>query len=131
MLPQAGTRAKPVHKTVEKSAIDEDDSDTSDSDDVHERELREAGNEEHTVVLCVEVENSGESTLGFAVESVNVKVGGEGAQTRLIGWADATSGAPESVFPLLIGPELPVYMFLSLHINSLHFIFGEGKMEDV
>ncbi|KAJ7592385.1 TRAPP trafficking subunit Trs65-domain-containing protein [Mycena floridula] len=53
-----------------------------------ERERREAGNEERTVVLCVEVENSGESgsRVGFVVEDVEVSVTGEGAKTTLIGW---------------------------------------------
>ncbi|EKM54753.1 uncharacterized protein PHACADRAFT_29927 [Phanerochaete carnosa HHB-10118-sp] len=84
----------------------DDDSDSSDRDllDVHERELLEAGSEEHTVVLCVEVENGGESTAGFSVENVKVTVGGEGAQTRLIGWGETGLLQSDLVFPLLIGP---------------------------
>lgn len=44
-----------------------------------EKEKLEAGNEERTVVLCVEVENSGESGpgIGFEVEKVDVNIGGE------------------------------------------------------
>ena len=55
-----------------------------------ERERREAGSAERTVVLCVEIENSGESSIGagFVVEKVDVKIGGEGAKATLIGWGD-------------------------------------------
>ncbi|KAG6907317.1 hypothetical protein DXG01_009436 [Tephrocybe rancida] len=72
-----------------------------------ERERREAGNEERTVVLCVEVENTGESGagIGFMVEKVDVSIGGEGAKATLIGWGDGCfSGDVESkTFPLHIG----------------------------
>jgi hypothetical protein len=83
--------------------------DTIESDDVlDERERREAGNEERTVVLCVEVENSGESGrgVGFAVEAVDVKVGGEGAKTVLIGWEEGgfADSVEKGTFPLLVGP---------------------------
>ena len=67
-------------------------------------EEREAGNEERSVVLCVEVENSGESDTGFSVEHVEVTVGGEGATSRLIGWGAGFEGSPEkSIFPLQLG----------------------------
>jgi hypothetical protein len=67
-------------------------------------EEREAGNEERSVVLCVEVENSGESGTGFSVEDVEVSVGGEGATSRLIGWGAGTDESPEtSIFPLQLG----------------------------
>ncbi|KAF8064977.1 TRAPP trafficking subunit Trs65-domain-containing protein [Lyophyllum atratum] len=72
-----------------------------------ERERREAGNEERTVVLCVEVENSGESGsgIGFMVEKVDVSIGGEGAKATLIGWGDGCFGADveAKAFPLRIG----------------------------
>ncbi|KAG6872560.1 hypothetical protein C0995_008833 [Termitomyces sp. Mi166 len=72
-----------------------------------EREKREAGNEERTVVLCVEIENSGESgdSIGFMVEKVEVSIGGEGAKVTLIGWGDGCfSGDVEAkTFPLHIG----------------------------
>ncbi|KAF5384434.1 hypothetical protein D9615_003460 [Tricholomella constricta] len=72
-----------------------------------ERERREAGNEERTVVLCVEVENSGESGsgIGFMVEKVDVSIGGEGAKATLIGWGDGCLNADveKETFPLLIG----------------------------
>ncbi|KAF8872472.1 hypothetical protein BD779DRAFT_1385913, partial [Infundibulicybe gibba] len=71
-----------------------------------ERDRREAGNEERTVVLCVEVENSGDSGsgVGFAVEKVDVKVGGEGASVTLIGWGKGgfTKHAEKTTFPLRI-----------------------------
>lgn len=105
MLPQPGTRKPRKDKAGAKGASDSSDEDDMDPESIHERELREAGAEEHTVILCVEVENSGESSAGFAVESVKVTVGGEGAQTRLIGWGESASDEPESIFPLLIGPE--------------------------
>ena len=70
-------------------------------------EEREAGNSERTVVLCVEVENSGESgpTMGFSLERLDVKIGGEGATTRLIGWGECAfdSNTENHIFPLLIG----------------------------
>lgn len=74
----------------------------SDSDeDEWERERKEAGNDESTVVLCVEIENSGESGMGFTVESVDVNISGSGAKTTLIKWGPEEN--PESqVFPLLI-----------------------------
>ena len=55
-----------------------------------EESRREAGNEERTVVLCVEVENSGESGagVGLRVESLEVCIGGEGARAFLFGWGD-------------------------------------------
>ncbi|KAF7980356.1 hypothetical protein HWV62_38801 [Athelia sp. TMB] len=67
-----------------------------------EDERREAGNEERTVVLCVEVENSGESGpgVGFAVEKVEVNVGDEGATATLIGWDDEGC---QGVFPVRVG----------------------------
>lgn len=68
---------------------------------------REAGNNERTVVLCVEVENSGESGLGigFSVEKVDVNIGGEGASVKLIGWGEGAFEAEVEAhtFPLLIG----------------------------
>ena len=71
-----------------------------------ERERREAGNEERTVVLCVEVENSGESGagVGFAVEKVDVDIGGEGARATLVGWGEGlvSKDAEAKTFPLLV-----------------------------
>ncbi|PPQ70667.1 hypothetical protein CVT25_010769 [Psilocybe cyanescens] len=73
-----------------------------------EQERREAGSEEKTVVLCVEVENSGDlgMTAGFMVEKVDVNIGGEGAKATLIGWGDSgfTPDAAKHTFPLRIGP---------------------------
>ncbi|KAG6833284.1 hypothetical protein H0H87_009459 [Tephrocybe sp. NHM501043] len=72
-----------------------------------ERERREAGNEERTVVLCVEIENTGESgpDMGFVVETVEVSIGGEGAKATLIGWGEGSfNGNVEArIFPLRIG----------------------------
>ncbi|KAG5653181.1 hypothetical protein H0H81_001898 [Sphagnurus paluster] len=72
-----------------------------------ERERREAGNEERTVVLCVEVENSGDSGsgIGFMVEKVEVSIGGEGAKATLIGWGDGCfrDDVESKTFPLRIG----------------------------
>ncbi|KAG6826661.1 hypothetical protein H0H92_014934 [Tricholoma furcatifolium] len=72
-----------------------------------ERERREAGNEERTVVLCVEIENSGESgaNIGFMVEKVDVSIGGDGAKATLIGWGDGcfTGNVEAKMFPIRIG----------------------------
>ncbi|TFK31772.1 TRAPP trafficking subunit Trs65-domain-containing protein [Crucibulum laeve] len=73
-----------------------------------ERERREAGNEERTVVLCVEVENSsdGGAGVGFEVEKVDVSIGGDGAKATLIGWGDEafSPDAAKGTFPLKISP---------------------------
>ncbi|KAI9571173.1 TRAPP trafficking subunit Trs65-domain-containing protein [Boletus coccyginus] len=70
-------------------------------------EEREAGNSERTVVLCIEVENSGESgpAMGFSLERLDVKVGREDVTTRLIGWGERAfdSVTENHLFPLLIG----------------------------
>lgn len=80
---------------------------TDDDDDDSDAQEREAGNNERTVVLCVEVENSGESGsgVGFSVERVDVKIGGEGASAKLIGWGEGAFEAEVEthIFPLLIG----------------------------
>ncbi|EDR01192.1 uncharacterized protein LACBIDRAFT_312497 [Laccaria bicolor S238N-H82] len=73
-----------------------------------ECEQREAGSVEQTVVLCVEIENSGQSGIGtgFVVGKVDVKIGGEGARAMLIGWGHNgfSSDVVEKTFPLRIGP---------------------------
>ncbi|KAG9012542.1 hypothetical protein FRB90_006645 [Tulasnella sp. 427] len=71
-----------------------------DSDDSDER--KDAGNEEKTVILSVEVENVAESRRGFEVEKVDVTVGGEGAKATLIGWGEhgPGKGDAEALFPL-------------------------------
>ncbi|KAF9045381.1 TRAPP trafficking subunit Trs65-domain-containing protein [Panaeolus papilionaceus] len=72
-----------------------------------ERARKEAGSEEKTVVLCVEIENAGDlgSTAGFMVEKVDVVIGGEGAKATLIGWGEDcfSANAAKSTFPLRIG----------------------------
>ncbi|KAG0700370.1 TRAPP trafficking subunit Trs65-domain-containing protein [Suillus ampliporus] len=77
------------------------------NDDDSDAQEREAGNNERTVVLCVEVENSGESGpgIGFSVERVDVKIGGESASAKLIGWGEGAFEAEVEThtFPLLIG----------------------------
>jgi hypothetical protein len=104
MLPLPGTKTTKKSRKTLPAKTDDSDSD-SDPLDMQKRELREAGNEEHTVVLCVEVENGGESSAGFCVESVKVTVGGEGAQTRLVGWGESGFLESDLVFPLFIGPH--------------------------
>ena len=84
------------------------DQDADDHDDFESgNEEREAGNSERTVVLCVEVENSGDSgpAMGFSLERLDVKIGGEGATTRLIGWGESAfdSDVENGLFPLRIG----------------------------
>ncbi|KIO22964.1 hypothetical protein M407DRAFT_215657 [Tulasnella calospora MUT 4182] len=72
-----------------------------DEDDL-EDERRDAGNEEKTVILSVEVENVAESGRGFEVEKIDVTVGGEGAKATLIGWGEhgPGKGNAEDLFPL-------------------------------
>lgn len=75
------------------------ESSVSSAGDIQEwgRERREAGNDESTVVLCIEIENSGESGMTFVVEAVNVIISGQGAKTTLIRWGDS-----QNIFPLPI-----------------------------
>ncbi|KAI6033223.1 TRAPP trafficking subunit Trs65-domain-containing protein [Pisolithus orientalis] len=69
----------------------------------------EAGNSERTIVLCIEIENSGEydSDVGFSLERVDVKIGGDGAITKLVGWGEAArhSNSDERTFPLFLKPK--------------------------
>ncbi|KAF8840724.1 hypothetical protein BDN67DRAFT_951143 [Paxillus ammoniavirescens] len=92
-------------KDLSGSEGTEEDIDNSDFESGNEE--REAGNSERTVVLCVEVENSGESgsAIGFSLERADVKIGGEGATARLIGWGEDAfrSDIEDHLFPLLIG----------------------------
>ncbi|KAG9316779.1 TRAPP trafficking subunit Trs65-domain-containing protein [Chiua virens] len=87
------------------SSASETDQDAYDGDDFEDE--REAGNSERTVILCVEVENSGESgpVVGFSLERLDVKIGGEGATTRLVGWGEGAfrTNTEERLFPLRIG----------------------------
>ena len=62
-----------------------------------DRERREAGSDESTVVLCIEIENSGESGMTFVVEALDVFISGQGAKTTLIKW-----GGSQNLFPLPI-----------------------------
>lgn len=73
-----------------------------------EGERREAGSEERTVVLSVELGNGsssgGPGSTGFSVEGVDVTVGGEGAKANVIGWGEQGLYQSNNVFPLLLGP---------------------------
>jgi len=73
-----------------------------------EDERREAGSEERTIVLSVELANgspfSGPGSTGFNVEGIDVTVGGEGAIANLISWGQENYDKNKSIFPLLIGP---------------------------
>ncbi|KAJ6628896.1 TRAPP trafficking subunit Trs65-domain-containing protein [Mycena sp. CBHHK59/15] len=81
---------------------------SADEDADEEWDRLEAGTDERTVVLCVEVENSGESGrgVGFEVERVDVKIGGvddAGARAVLVGWGVANGKGGNSVFPMRVG----------------------------
>jgi hypothetical protein len=57
-----------------------------------------AGQAEHTVVLCVELEHPGEAPEAFLVEAVEVAIGvGGGARVRLLPWCEKS---PQEIFPL-------------------------------
>ncbi|KAI1783130.1 TRAPP trafficking subunit Trs65-domain-containing protein [Ganoderma leucocontextum] len=91
--------------------VNDVDSDASDSgsdleDDIlEEQEQREAGNEEHTVVLSVEVENlfagSSPGSHHIEVDHVDIAISGSGARASFIGWG----GHGPDVFPLQVGPR--------------------------
>ncbi|OSX65862.1 hypothetical protein POSPLADRAFT_1131738 [Postia placenta MAD-698-R-SB12] len=115
----------------------------NDEDEIRAREQREAGNEEHTVVLSVEIENLFEdvSTAGipkysFEVQRADVSVSGTGAKTALVGWGDR-----EDVFPVRIGPREQVNLLYAVSFLRSpevdEFAFsgapgsGTGKRESV
>jgi hypothetical protein len=57
-----------------------------------------AGQEEHTIMLCVELEHAGEAPEAFLVEAVDVAIGvGGGARVRLLPWCEKPS---QEIFPL-------------------------------
>ena len=96
------------HVLLPKTNTSESDQGVYGHDDFdNNNEEREAGNSERTVVLCIEVENSGESgpNMGFALERLDVKIGGEDATTRLIGWGEGAFDLDieSHLFPLRIG----------------------------
>lgn len=64
--------------------------------------VQEAGSEESTVVLCLEVMNNGESDAGYAIESVGVDVSGEDAKIQLISWGEGGFSDATSIFPLSV-----------------------------
>lgn len=64
-------------------------------------EDEEAGGEERTVMLSIELENSPEAGTGFVVENIQVTVSGEGANANLIGWGDHLQNG-NGVFPLTL-----------------------------
>ncbi|OCH88177.1 hypothetical protein OBBRIDRAFT_108754 [Obba rivulosa] len=98
------------------------------------REQREAGSEEHTVVLCVEVENafssdptthsfndspegSGNDSFGFMLDRAEVLVSGIDSRTVLVGWgedliADSTDDA--KMFPLRLAPREQVNLLYAV-----------------
>ncbi|KAJ7167476.1 TRAPP trafficking subunit Trs65-domain-containing protein [Mycena filopes] len=90
------------------------------ADEETDEERLEAGTDERTVVLCVELENSGDSgrTVGFEVERVEVKVGGSddsGARAVLVGWgSDGVKDCRRSVTIGIFGrPYLTSYSYPS------------------
>ncbi len=64
----------------------------------------EAANEESTVVLSVEIQTSDDIETGFAIENVNVVVGGDGAKLRLISWGEKGLSNADGIFPILMRP---------------------------
>ncbi|KAI0743068.1 TRAPP trafficking subunit Trs65-domain-containing protein [Daedaleopsis nitida] len=117
LLPQNPPAGK-VHKPRKVDDPGASDSDSDLEDDIlEEREQREAGNEEHTVVLSIEVENlfSGSSAPGvasyhFEVDRVDVSISGTGARASFIDW----SGDPSGVFPLQVGPREQVNLLYAV-----------------
>jgi len=72
--------------------------------DTSQEDRDKIGGEERTVVLCVEIENSGESgqDIGFEVENVEVVISGGEAKATLITWGQESFTSQENVFPLQI-----------------------------
>ncbi|KAH9932553.1 uncharacterized protein B0H18DRAFT_1115799 [Fomitopsis serialis] len=110
LLPRNGQKKRKVIST--NGTTDEDE----DEDDVETREQREAGNEEHTVVLSVEIENTFPDipvptipNYSFEIERADVTVSGTGAKTVLVAWGDAAD-----VFPVRIGPNEQVNLLYAV-----------------
>ncbi|EMD33815.1 hypothetical protein CERSUDRAFT_98362 [Gelatoporia subvermispora B] len=119
----------PMGKKIRKSALDHPPATTASMEDEDDeeaarraREQREAGSEEHTVVLCIEVENaftsdddgSGVSTeapqdsFGFTIDRAEIVVSGEDSRTTLVGWGETLIVDPEcdeGMFPLRLAPR--------------------------
>ncbi|KZT04225.1 uncharacterized protein LAESUDRAFT_728468 [Laetiporus sulphureus 93-53] len=90
--------------------------DSEDEEDEYAREQRETGNEEHTVILSVEIENSFPDTpadsllnFSFEIERADVTVSGTGAKTVLVSWGDN-----DTVFPLYIAPREQVNLLYAV-----------------
>lgn len=121
------------HKGQKKRKTNERDSD-DDDDDLESREQRESGNEEHTVVLSVEIENtfpdiptSTVPNFSFEVERADVTVSGTGAKTVLVGWGDNAD-----VFPVRIGPNEQVNLLYAVsflrtpEVDDMTTVSGTG-----
>ncbi|KAJ3503672.1 hypothetical protein NMY22_g18167 [Coprinellus aureogranulatus] len=106
-----------------------------------ERERREAGSAERTVVLCIEIKNSGgqeaQSGIGFMVESVDIKIAGEGAKTTLVGWGEdgLSADAAKTTFPLKLGPFSQVNLLYAVtflrspeQLDSFSFAKPDAKV---
>ncbi|TEB32777.1 hypothetical protein FA13DRAFT_1790473 [Coprinellus micaceus] len=106
-----------------------------------ERERREAGSAERTVVLCIEIKNSGgqetQNGIGFMVESVDIKIAGEGAKTTLVGWGKdgLSANAAKSTFPLKLGPFAQVNLLYAVtflrspeELDSFSFAKPDAKV---
>lgn len=110
LLPHKGQKKR---KAVTNGATSADD---SEDDDIESREQREAGNEEHTVVLSVEIENTFPDipsptipNYSFEVERADVTVSGTGAKTVLVGWGDDAD-----IFPVRINPNEQVNLLYAV-----------------
>ncbi|KAI0935207.1 hypothetical protein AcW1_008812 [Taiwanofungus camphoratus] len=122
LLPQDTPRMHGASNVDPEEDGDEGDNDDDDESTLRAREQREAGNEEHTVVLCVEIENAfpdrtlspsdpdSTPTYDFEVERADVTVGGTGARTVLVAWG--TDGT--DIFPLRIAPREQVNLLYAV-----------------
>ncbi|KAM5530360.1 hypothetical protein V8D89_015979 [Ganoderma adspersum] len=116
LLPQDVSNGKAQRsRRLHGANSDASDSDSDLEDDIlEEREQREAGNEEHTVVLSVEVENlfagSAPGSYHVEVDRVDVAISGSGARASFIGWG----GDGPNVFPLRVGPREQVNLLYAV-----------------
>ncbi|KAH6891793.1 hypothetical protein BKA70DRAFT_1085022, partial [Coprinopsis sp. MPI-PUGE-AT-0042] len=97
--------------------LPETEGSVADIDDVEkERERREAGSAERTVVLCIEIKNFGDHQIGFLIDSLSIKIAGDGAKTTLIGWGESglTAQAVKSTFPFKLGPLAQVNLLYAV-----------------
>ncbi|KAL5495454.1 hypothetical protein ACEPAI_917 [Sanghuangporus weigelae] len=94
-------------------------------------EEHEAGRDESTVVLSIEIENPGDSDAAFSVDAVEVYMKNESTKIRLIGWGEEGFTDPMKVFPLIIRPVEQYYLLYAvMFLRSPEFELSQSGEQD-